>query len=490
MLRYSLIIICIFFAYFSCTAQEENSDNIVNRFKNYFNKHQSDSIYRQWNQQAQTNVSKPQLDSLLNNQLYPLGNIESTAFIKKENGLEHFKLVFSKHTLKLILGIDSNKKIGTFLFQTFEEPLTERDTAIKSLKENKLETDTVHHQKTIEAKTTESAIDDLVDSLALQYINDPSTCGLAIGIIYNGKAGYYYYGETTRGNKTLPDQETLFEIGSITKTFTATLLANAAITDSINLNDPITRYLPDSLIQNKALEKITFQNLANHTSGLPRLPDNINPDEPLDPYKDYDRSALFSYLKSYKQVNKPDSIYEYSNLGYGILGEILAYKKNSSFNELIEKTICTPLELKNTTEFPSGDKLTKFIPTYNEKGELTPHWHFLALSGAGALKSTIRDLLKFAESNINIPNTILGKAIALTHKPSWLLSETQDLGLAWHINIENFQEIFWHNGGTFGSSSFLAFTPNKKIAVVVLANAAKSVDNIGFSVIKNLIANR
>src|SRR5690606_31607305 len=99
-------------------------------------------------------------------------------------------------------------------------------------------------------------------------------------------------------------------------------------------------------------------------------------------------------------------------------------------------------------------------------------------------------LLKFAESNINIPNTVLGKAIALTHKPSWLVSETQDLGLSWHINIENFQEIFWQNGETFGSSSFLAFVPGKKVAVVVLANAAKSVDSIGFSIINNLITNR
>ncbi|MDM8176165.1 MULTISPECIES: serine hydrolase domain-containing protein [Olivibacter] len=489
MFRYSLIAIFFLFVCHLCSAQEENSSKIVNRFKNYFNKHQADSIYQQWNQHAKTTVSKAQLDSLLIKQLYPLGTIETSSFIKNENDLEHFKLVFSKKTLKLILRVDSNEKIETFLFQPFEESVNERDTIPSVKKEDPIE-DTTGHRLADESKTMESTIDNLVDSLALQYTNDPSTCGLAIGIIHNGKAGYYYYGETTRGNKTLPDQETLFEIGSISKAFTATLLANATLTDSIHLNDPIVKYLPDSIAQNKELEKITFQNLATHTSGLPRLPDNIVPSEPLDPYKDYDRKALFSYLKSYSQINKPDSVYEYSNLGYGIIGDLLAYKKNSSYNELIEKTICDPLELENTTEFPSGDKLPKFIPTYNNKGELTPHWHFLALSGAGSLKSTIRDLLKFAESNINIPNTVLGKAIALTHKPSWLVSETQDLGLSWHINIENFQEIFWQNGGTFGSSSFLAFVPGKKVAVVVLANAAKSVDSIGFSIINNLITNR
>ncbi|WP_134090807.1 serine hydrolase [Olivibacter sp. XZL3] len=481
--RYLLIAVLFFVGYFSCSAQDQNSDTIVDRFKNFFNSHQSDSIYQQWSQQAKAAVSKSQLDSLLNQQLYPLGKLESATFLKTENDLEHFKLAFSQETLKLVLGIDSNNKIGTFLFQPLDESVKESDTTSVPAKK-----DTVSLSKN-SSPTTENTVDNWVDSLALQYINTPGTCGLAIGIIHNGKASYYYYGETIRGNKVLPDQGTLFEIGSITKTFTATLLANATLTDSINLNDPIAKYLPDSVAQNTALEKINFQNLATHTSGLPRLPDNINPKEPLDPYKDYNRNALFAYLKNYKQRNAPDSVYEYSNLGYGIIGEILAYKKNSSYNELVEKTICGPLELINTTEFPGGDNLAKFIPTYNEKGELTPHWHFLALSGAGSLKSTIRDLLKFAESNINIPNTTLGKAIALTHKPSWLLSETQDLGLAWHINIENFQEIFWHNGGTFGSSSFLAFAPDKKIAVVVLANAAKSVDSIGFSLINNLIAN-
>lgn len=481
MFRYIVIVLWSILLYNPSFAQERESDTILKHFKNYFNQQQTDSIYLQWGDKAKQAVSKAQLDTLLKTQLYPLGKILSSSFMEQDNNLVHYKLVFNRTALKLILSIDSNKKIETFLFQPVAEA-AKKDTLIDASPS----LDVAKAPKRSKSDTV-SIIDNLIDSLALQYTSRPNTSCLAIGLMHNGKTNYYYYGETTQGNNTLPDGETLFEIGSITKTFTATLLAHLLQVDSMQLDDPITKYLPDSVAQNEDLAGITFQNLATHTSGLPRMPANLVPSEPLDPFRDYDRQALFSYLKGYKRHNKPDSIYEYSNLGYGIIGELLAYRNNSSYAELIEKTICKPLHLENTIVFPSGDQLQHFIPTYNSEGKLTPHWHFQAMSGAGSLKTTITDLLKYAEVNLNVPNSPLGKAIEQTHKPSWLLSETQDLGLAWHINIEDFQEIFWHNGKTFGSSSFIAFVPGKKTAVVVLTNAAQIVDEIGFSIIKNLI---
>lgn len=482
MFRYIVVVLLSINLYTPSFAQDRDSDTVLKNFKNYFNKQQTDSIYSQWGAKAKQAVPKAQLDTLLDTQLYPLGKIQSTSFIKEDNDLVHYKLAFDRSSLKLILSIDSNKKIETFLFQPYTQE-TKKDTLA--------DTTTSRHPLAGAPKShksdTISIIDNLIDSLALQYTSLPNTSCLAIGLMHNGKTNYYYYGETTQRNNTLPDGETLFEIGSISKTFTATLLAHSLQDDSIKLDDPITKYLPDSVADNEELAGITFQNLATHTSGLPRLPTNLSPSDTLDPYKDYDRQTLFSFLKEYKRHNKPDSLYEYSNLGYGIIGELLAYRYNSSYPELIEKTVCKPLELENTTVFPSGDQLQHFIPTYNREGKLTPHWHFQAMSGAGSLKASITDLLKYAEVNLSPPNSPLGKAIELTHKPSWLLSETEDLGLAWHINIEDFQEIFWHNGKTFGSSSFIAFVPGKKTAVVVLANAGQTVDEIGFSIIKRLI---
>jgi len=473
------------FTYFNSFAQTENNESALTKFKTYFNKQQSDSIYLQWNEKARTAVSKQQLDTLLKKQLYPLGKIQEVTFLKQDENLGHYKISFQETSLKLILSADSTQHIETLYFQPYKED------SLKTTLTKKNNGDTLHVEKdtTNVQSSIEHTIDDLVDSLALQYTLRPNTSGLAVGVLNQGRTSYYYYGETTKGNKVLPGPETLFEIGSITKTFTATLLAHMALQDSIKLDDSIIKYLPDSTAQNSNLKGITFRNLATHTSGLPRLPSNLSPPDSLDPYKNYDRGALFSYLKQYEQRHKPDSIYEYSNLGYGLLGELLAYKMNTSYNELIKDIISVPLNLPSLSEFPDGENLKGFIPTYNKKGELTPHWHFLALSAAGSLKATAPDLLKYAEANINPPKTTLGKAITLTHKPSWLLSEIEDLGLAWHITIDNFQELFWHNGGTFGSSSFIAFVPEKKVAVVILSNAAQSVDNLGLVIIKKLMGN-
>ncbi|HWV75058.1 MAG TPA: serine hydrolase [Pseudosphingobacterium sp.] len=473
------------FTYFNSFAQTENNESALTKFKTYFNKQQSDSIYLQWNEKARAAVSKKQLDTLLEKQLYPLGKIQEVKFLEQDENLSQYKISFQETSLKLILSTDSSQQIETLYFQPYKEaPL--KDTLTKE--DNR---DTLHIEKDTSnlQSSIEHTIDDLVDSLALQYTLLPNTSGLAVGVLNQGRSSYYYYGETTKGNKVLPGPETLFEIGSITQTFTATLLAHMALQDSVKLDDPIIKYLPDSIAQNSNLKGITFRNLATHTSGLPRLPSNLSPSDSLDPYKNYDRGALFSYLKKYEQHHKPDSIYEYSNLGYGLLGELLAHKMKTSYNELIKDIISRPLNLPSLSEFPDGENLKGFIPTYNKKGELTPHWHFLALSAAGSLKATAPDLLKYAEANINPPKTILGKAITLTHKPSWLLSEIEDLGLAWHITIDNFQELFWHNGETFGSSSFIAFVPEKKVAVVILSNAAQSVDNLGLVIIKKLMGN-
>ncbi|GAA4781168.1 hypothetical protein GCM10023231_05690 [Olivibacter ginsenosidimutans] len=490
MLKYIAITIFVLSAYHTSFAQRHNQEQLVlQQFKNYFNKHLADSIYQQWGREAQQTVSKKQLDTLLEKQLYPLGNIQAATFIRKKDGLSHYKLTFPNDTLQLILSIDSSNHIQTFYFKPYQGALKAQiNSAQNQSKTSKAANSAASEQEQQRVTSdNDNRIDLLVDSLALQYTKRKNTCGLTIGLLVDGSMNYYYYGETIHGNNTLPDKKTLFEIGSISKTFTAILLAYSSIQDSVKLDDPITKYLPDSVASNKDLTNITFRNLATHTAGLPRLPDNLLPSEELDPYKNYDVNALFSYLRNYKQHQKPDSLYEYSNLGYGVIGELLAQRYDSSYSELIEKKLCQPLGLIDTKEFPDGDQLQHFIPTYNNEGQLTPHWHFQALSGAGALKSTVTDLLQYAEANLNPPKTPLGQAIVLTHKPAWLVSETQDLGLAWHIDIENFLEIFWHNGSTLGSSSFLAFVPDKKFAVVVLANAAPSVDQIGRSIIKKLI---
>jgi len=482
MIKYLISTFLFLSSYNTIFAQQSDINQpVLDKFKAYFNKQETDSIYQQWSEGAKVYVSKAKLDSLLQVQLYPLGTIESTELLATEENLSYYKLNFTSDTLKLALSTDTNQKIETFFLQPYDTVNTNTAKA-----DTQSSADTTNAIR--ETQSAENDLDNFIDSLALRYTANPNSSGLGIAVSNNGKTSYYYYGETTHGNKQLPGHETLFEIESISKTITATLLAHQALTKKINLDDSITNYLPDSVAQNPDLAGITFRNLATHTSGLPYLPDNLAPKEPLDPYRDYTRALLFSYLKNYKRHIKPDSLYEYSNLGYGLIGDLLSYSQNTSYHEMVQRFIAQPLGLHQFSEFPESDKLSNFAPTYNKEGQLTPHWHFLALSAAGSLKSSLPDLMKFAEANLNPPKTTLGEAIRLTQRPAWLVSETQDLGLAWHISIDDFQEIYWHNGATYGSSSYLAFIPKKKVAIVILANSALPVDDMGYAIVKKLIA--
>src|SRR5690606_16667116 len=148
---------------------------------------------------------------------------------------------------------------------------------------------------------------------------------------------------------------TLYEIGSLTKVFTASLLADLVVKEMIGLDDSIVGYLPDSVSANPALQGITFKTLANHTSGLPRMADNWNRvpgfDE-RDPYAAYDQKALFGFLKNYQASREPGEEYEYSNLGYGLLGELIAVISQKPYTQLLEETILVPLQLSNTSDKP------------------------------------------------------------------------------------------------------------------------------------------
>ena len=258
----------------------------------------------------------------------------------------------------------------------------------------------------------------------------------------------------------------------------------------MGLDDAIAKYLPDSVAANPDLQHITLKQLANHTSGLPRLPDNMEGTaaaHPLDPYKGYTKEQLYAYLKSYKAVLPPDSIYQYSNLGFGLLGDILSTVYGQPYDDMIQEVVCKPLGLKNTTEHPNTD--TQYVAkVYNEKGQETPLWTFDDFAAHGSLKSTIADLLTYAKAHFKMPETDLEHALALTRQFTYFNPPDTDIGLAWHMTLVGDELIYWHNGGTFGSSSYMAFTPDKKIAIVVLSNTAESVDAVGLAILNRVLA--
>lgn len=450
--------------------QQRRNDSVFQLVQRYFNAKQADSIYALTGEKFKSALSRETFQYVAENQLFTFGQIKETSLLSFVNDkLSTYKLIFDSSTLQLQLSLDAQQKLELFLFQPYKIDLGNKPEPVA----------TTNLMRTV--------IDKKVDSAARIYIQKGNTVGLSIGIFRNSIISTYNYGEIAQGTYKLPNANNLYEIGSITKTFTATLLAYYVNSHKVKLTDPITKYLPDSVASNKALQGITLEMLSNHTSGLARLPDNLefHSPHPDDPYRDYSFQDLYSYLKTCKLSSEPGKDYIYSNLGVSLLGVILEKVSGKSFEQMVKQIICTPLGIKSTVQTLTPSLRQRSVKVYTEGGKETTAWHFYALAPFGALKSTVNNLLTYAKANMYPNETALSKAFQLTHRITYNKNGLK-LGLGWHIIVVNNVEYYFHDGGTYGCSSFLAFNPAKKLAVVVLSNCGASVNDIGVDIIKKI----
>lgn len=447
---------------------------VLNKIEFFLNTQMTDSIYQMASANFQSQVAAKDLASLLQN-LYPLGRISNQSLVEVKGNISKYLLEFSDEKLFMFLAVDSLMKYDILGFYPYA------NDAAAAIPEK---TEAVARNVTIS-----SASDFLIDSLAQTYIKKGNTASLAIGVIHRNQLKTYFYGETHKGLKNLPTADTRYEIGSLTKVFTATLLADLVHKQLISLDDSIVKFLPDSLRQNPSLQKITFRSLANHTSGLPRMASNWNtlPNfSNADPYAAYDRKALFSYLKNITLTQAPAEEYVYSNVGFGLLGELIAIINKKTYAQVLDEIIMKPLAMSKT----SDKRLTKdeeLIKVYDSNGVETPQWSFQAMTAAGGLKSTISDLLKFASCQFNMPQTMLEKDLALTREFTFFIPPATDIGLAWHIDMLDGLIYYHHTGGTGGSSTFIGLSPDSKTAVVVLSNASENVAEVAQKMLAKLL---
>jgi CubicO group peptidase (beta-lactamase class C family) len=449
--------------------QQQKTDSVFQQVKKYFNAKQADSIYAVAGESFKKNLDAITFSDFVNQRLFPLGEIKQSTLISfVNNKIATYKLEFATLKLQLLMSLDDNGKLDYFLFQPYKEPEGNKPTPVATTNPMK------------------SAVDKKVDSAARPYIQKANTVGLSIGILRNGKSTVYNYGETARGNGKLPNANNLFEIGSITKTFTAAILAYYVNEGKVGLDDRITKYLPDSVDVNPLLNSITLKMLSNHTSGLPRLPDNMGPNvaDALNPYKDYTKNMLYTYLQTCKLNSVPGEQYTYSNLGVGLLGAILEQLSGQTFEQMVTEIITKPLGMGSTIQYLTPAIAPRFVTVYNEDGRETPAWDCAVLAPCVALKSSVHDLLLYANANMLNGKSKLSKAFALTHKITY--NKDIKLGLAWHIITVNGVDYYFHNGGTYGSSSYLAFNIERRIAVIVLSNCGESVDNVAIDILRKL----
>jgi CubicO group peptidase (beta-lactamase class C family) len=302
---------------------------------------------------------------------------------------------------------------------------------------------------------------------------------LVIAVVDGDKSHVYAFGKLADG--TTPDQDTVFEIGSVTKTFTATLLAEAVEAGRDKLDEPVAKLLPDFTIPSRNGKYITLGNLAEQHSGLPRLPANMSPSDPGNPYADYDAAKLKAFLAGYALTRDPGSQYEYSNLGVGLLGYALAQQSHTTYGALVEKKILKPLGMTLSGVEISSAMRTHLATGHDGQGKPTENWDLDVLAGAGAIKSTGHDMLRYLEANMGVLESPLDAAMRFAHKPRLPLGGNEKIGLVWMTRHDKAGDVVWHNGMTGGYASFVGFTADGKHGVVILTNAQQSVDDLGFA---------
>ncbi len=463
-----LVVVLSFNMSASAQSKERLNDSLFTIVKNYINVQKGDALYAMLDDDFKAKFTQETFTTVLKSGLYPLGAIIESSFMEIKDGVSSYKTECTNAMLQFKIGADKDGKIAHLQFLPYKEPVANKSYTVAS--DNPMKT----------------ALDSQVDNIARAYVNKVNTVGLSIGVVKDGDTYTYGYGATQKENGHIPGPDAIFEIGSITKTFTATLLAYFVTEGKVSLSDPITKYLPDSVAANKSLQQITLQMLANHTSGLPRLPSNmlLNAATMVDPYKDYDKEKLFAYLKKCELASVPGEKYTYSNLAAGLLGTILERVSGKTYEEMVTDIICKPLHMNNTVQHPDAKQKEQEVKVYNDKGEPVQMWNMDALAGAGALRSSLHDMLLYAQVNMKEKKSSLSKAMTLTHHITY--DKEMTIGLGWHMGKTKDDNYIWHNGGTGGCSSYMAFSPDKKIAVVVLSNSAESTDVVGQDIFKAL----
>ncbi|HEY9256946.1 serine hydrolase domain-containing protein [Chitinophaga sp.] len=466
--RFSLCL--LFFGVNLTSARQKNVyyDNIVAQVQANFNLHQPEKIYVLTSATFQKKMTGEQFALGMSKFHAKVGDWTSSVFKEQnEKGLDYLT-VFENSRQVFSIRLDEQGKIDRLNFAAAPIVIPEKMDQVAS--NNPLK----------------DTLDLMVEHVVRGYIQKGNTCGLVLAVINKGKVRKYSYGSVNKKLKQLPDAEnTIFEIGSVTKTFNSLILAEEVVAGRMKLNDPINLYLPDSIpALNFHGKAITLQDLANHTSGFPRLPANIfnSSVDPKDPYKHYPVDSLYSFLMRYQPSVMPGTLFSYSNYGAGVLGTILERTLDSSFEQLILSRICQRLNMSHTGITLSNAAQRNLAQGYNETGEATLPWDLASLKASGAIRSTLNDMVKYARAQIEMKGP-LHKAIALSHQPTFVGKE-QSMGLGWRINRNGQHTYLHHSGGTGGFRSFVGFDPDRKIAVVILSNAAEDVTTIGEGFLK------
>lgn len=336
------------------------------------------------------------------------------------------------------------------------------------------------------AQATRLLSDAEILAIIKQRVDDKRSAGIVVGVIdADGRQRIVSYGDPGPGQPPL-DGNSVFEIGSISKVFTSTVLAQLVQEGKVRLDDPAQKYLPSTVqVPTRNGKAITLGNLAMQNSGLPRLPSNLKPADSANPYADYTVQQMYDFLSSYQLTRDPGAEFEYSNLGVGLLGHILSRATGLSYEELERQRVWAPLGMTNTSITFTPWMKAHLAIGHDPQGQVAANWDLPTLAGAGAIRSTTNDMLKFMDANLHPERGALQRAMAFAHEQR-APAGNMGIGLNWLIAHAGPDTILWHNGGTGGYRTFIGFEPSRKTGVVVMTNSAgDGADDVGFHILNS-----
>jgi CubicO group peptidase (beta-lactamase class C family) len=331
--------------------------------------------------------------------------------------------------------------------------------------------------------------EDLAEALRSGKLAPATEAGVSIGVVDRSGRSVFCFG-TAR-----PDS--IFEIGSVSKTFTGLMLAQMIEQGKVRLDEPVREQLPPGMVAKPSGAEITLLDIVSQHSGLPRLPNDFRPKDAANPYADYPAAKLYSFVAKRGVAKPADAGYLYSNLGYALLGQALGERAGLSYSALLKEEITAPLGLTDTVVELSPDQVRRFLPRHDARHRPARAWELVAFAGAGAIRSTAGDMLRYLEANLR-PKDVeaagaegktLPAALVASHR---LLADAfggQRIAFAWHYQPQT--GAYWHNGATGGYSSYAFFNPKAGYAAVVLLNTSLGkkgsfADRIGLHIAQRL----
>lgn len=324
-----------------------------------------------------------------------------------------------------------------------------------------------------------------IKSFVEPFVDAKVVNSVSVGVVLGDQTWFGNFGTLSAEHDQKPNEKTIYEIGSVTKTFTGVLLAHAVASGELRLDQSIGSVWPELKESNpKVAESVLLRHLSTHSSGLPRIPSDLA-SRSTNPYADYDRKKLAAFMGRVKPVRAPDEGGEYSNLAVGLLGELLSISGDSDYETMVKEVICKPLQMNDTTIKLTDEQKTRLAPPHNVSLKADHSWDFQSIAAAGAIRSTTSDMIKFVQAHLH-PEKEMKDTIELAWKEhARPKGYPFAMGLGWHIARDG--STRWHNGQTGGYHSMVMINRSLDAGVVVLCNTASAkVDGIGESIVQML----